>query len=812
MKDGKAINDMHNLIFLLSLKTHQVFQARVIHQIIDQNWDLKGLRSVLDRLLETMGLGIKDCPASANLDKYLEKTINAQNLQSAACIKAIGSFLRKAKNIVEDDLHNPIKTYQTTFDFLKEDIERYREQRIKHQCFQVLHPWAYDLNTVDMKYVVNTNLEAQITSILSKSVDAQIFWLTFFKAQLACPGDEFLEAIRQSFEMIGQGTVFAELYAGSYLTAVEQREYVIDLEKDGDFIIECVEKVVQTAMSEGGARFSPFTHQIKLGSYTGMNSFVDTLTLEQYGYKYKETRVNFPEFAGDTSPLGDMRVLRLAGLERCDMQRRVSNMKPSQLPQRKLVLRFEAVDTEELRDIEIKFDGDKAFYKVGEGETCHFHVPNDKKLWETQFLICQIGGQYYIRDVGFVHCSRIKLDTRVEVQLQRGALVDLGKVVHYHFDKAIHRQEPDYPVSEGFFSLRKAGDFDVDSSDFAHLRARPTWVSAEEHIENIQNEINLNADDEKPDNLSSLGRSNKRDIQIKLKAVSADHCNIKYADNKGWTISERGKTKASSNGTYVFLKTFHQMSDHKPSDLVPLQEGMVISFVNYELRVSYLPKSDADIAAQKQAMAAYFDQQMHTLRAASMASPQIVEVVPTEEEHAEAARVHAEMQAHAPIQSITVPEQEPTPPAQIDVPVEVEAALGSQPPVDEVFVPVKAAPAEEPVIGDAPQVEEAPAVVEKIEDPIEEIVEPMVEAKPESSIKDDVIESAPAIDEPPKQETIEDPIEDEVLDMTKAKSKPVQEWEAEVAAEQAEEQRDEDAAAVAAELKKQKTKAEVDEW
>lgn len=35
MKDGKAINDMHNLIFLLSLKTHQVFQARVIHQIID---------------------------------------------------------------------------------------------------------------------------------------------------------------------------------------------------------------------------------------------------------------------------------------------------------------------------------------------------------------------------------------------------------------------------------------------------------------------------------------------------------------------------------------------------------------------------------------------------------------------------------------------------------------------------------------------------------------------------------------------------------------------------------------------------------
>lgn len=31
MKDGEFINSMHNLIYLLSLKVHQVFQARVIH-------------------------------------------------------------------------------------------------------------------------------------------------------------------------------------------------------------------------------------------------------------------------------------------------------------------------------------------------------------------------------------------------------------------------------------------------------------------------------------------------------------------------------------------------------------------------------------------------------------------------------------------------------------------------------------------------------------------------------------------------------------------------------------------------------------
>ena len=125
----------------------------------------------------------------------------------------------------------------------------------------------------------------------------------------------------------------------------------------------------------------------------------------------------------------------------------------------------------------------------------------------------------------------------------------------------------------------------MDPDDYPHLRARPTWVSAEEHIENIQNEINLYADGEKKTN--SIGRSMKRDIQIKLKAVSADHCAVQYQQNKGWTISERGKDKSSSNGTYVFLKTLHQMKDHIPSDLIPLQEGMIISFVNYELRVSF---------------------------------------------------------------------------------------------------------------------------------------------------------------------------------------------------------------------------------
>ena len=79
----------------------------------------------------------------------------------------------------------------------------------------------------------------------------------------------------------------------------------------------------------------------------------------------------------------------------------------------------------------------------------------------------------------------------------------------------------------------------------------------------------------------------KRDIKIKLNRVSADHCQIQYTEERGWTISEKGKKKPSSNGTYVFLKTLKKIKDHMPSDLVPLKEGMIISFVNYELKVKF---------------------------------------------------------------------------------------------------------------------------------------------------------------------------------------------------------------------------------
>ena len=68
-----------------------------------------------------------------------------------------------------------------------------------------------------------------------------------------------------------------------------------------------------------------------------------------------------------------------------------------------LTLKFEAVDIEQLENLEICVDGTKSVFKVGEGETNQYQIPNDKKLYDSQFMIVQKDGNYYIRDLSIVH-------------------------------------------------------------------------------------------------------------------------------------------------------------------------------------------------------------------------------------------------------------------------------------------------------------------------------------------------------------------------------------------------------------------------
>jgi len=49
------------------------------------------------------------------------------------------------------------------------------------------------------------------------------------------------------------------------------------------------------------------------------------------------------------------------------------------------------------------------------------------------------------------------------------------------------------------------------------------------------------------------------------------------------------------------------MKDHMPSDLIPIQNDMIISFVNYEVRVKLEPKSDNDIREQESNNATFFE-------------------------------------------------------------------------------------------------------------------------------------------------------------------------------------------------------------
>ena len=78
MQDTTKLNNMHNLVFLFAYKTNQVFQARVIHQIIDQNWDLKGFKCTLSRIAQHLNMGNQQQLGA--LEKWLEKQINVQNL------------------------------------------------------------------------------------------------------------------------------------------------------------------------------------------------------------------------------------------------------------------------------------------------------------------------------------------------------------------------------------------------------------------------------------------------------------------------------------------------------------------------------------------------------------------------------------------------------------------------------------------------------------------------------------------------------------------------------------------------------------
>jgi hypothetical protein len=246
----EAVNALHNLVFLLAHKAQQVFTSHVIHTAIDQNWDMKGLKQVLVRVLK--------CVEASNYDSLLnslDSQIKNQNLQSSSCIKAINSFVRNPKKAInQDDLANSISTYETDFAFIKEDIEKYRVQRIKSECFSVLHPWAYDLDQVDFKYIINVDINQKILSAL-ENPNAQVFWISNFKCQAAVSADDFFQALRESWQ-ISKTSQFDEILPALKAAAI-RNDYVFSIATHGAEICDFVEQVCS------GASFNVMNTQLK---------------------------------------------------------------------------------------------------------------------------------------------------------------------------------------------------------------------------------------------------------------------------------------------------------------------------------------------------------------------------------------------------------------------------------------------------------------------------------------------------------------------------------------------------------------------
>jgi hypothetical protein len=161
-------------------------------------------------------------------------------LQSSSCIKAIGAFIRNdKKKFVEDDLQNPIETYETDFAFIADDISKYRSQKIKHECFSVLHPWAYDLDKVDFKYIMNNDLTEKICTNL-RVQNAQVFWLSFFKSQSAVSADDFFGALREVAHM-NKIPQFYTASLPSYQAAAIHSDFVFSITTHAKEIIEFVQ-------------------------------------------------------------------------------------------------------------------------------------------------------------------------------------------------------------------------------------------------------------------------------------------------------------------------------------------------------------------------------------------------------------------------------------------------------------------------------------------------------------------------------------------------------------------------------------------
>ena len=167
------------------------------------------------------------------------------------------------------------------------------------------------------------------------------------------------------------------------------------------------------------------------------------------------------------------------------------------------------------------------------------------------------------------------------------------------------------------------------------------------------------------------------------------------------------------------------MRDHMPSDLVPLHDGMILSFVNYELRVKIERKSGDDVKKQTEAQTEFFaqrDYEMNLESSMKAAAAPVPEPVAVPDVNVDDAQPVKEDTPQTVVEDVPVAEE----PVQESAPVEEEK---KEEPVPEEPVTVAA---EEPVVAAPEEPVTAAAEEPKPEEPKAE--EPKEEEKPAEAI------------------------------------------------------------------------------
>ena len=124
-----------------------------------------------------------------------------------------------------------------------------------------MHPWAYDLDKVDFKYIMNNDLTQKVCNEL-RTQNAQVFWLTFFKSQAAVSADDFFGALRE-LANLNKIPQFYEMNLPEYQRAAIASDFVFSLGEHAENITVLVQQVV-----DAGSRVGYNALQDQIKSYT----------------------------------------------------------------------------------------------------------------------------------------------------------------------------------------------------------------------------------------------------------------------------------------------------------------------------------------------------------------------------------------------------------------------------------------------------------------------------------------------------------------------------------------------------------------